>query len=615
MTESVLPSEDLERLLAYLRTSRGFDFTSYKRTTLGRRIEKRMQIVGVEGYAAYEEFLEVHENEFQVLFNMILINVTSFFRDPEAWEFLEKTAIPAILDRKGPDANVRVWVAACASGEEAFTIAMLLAEAMGKEAFRERVKLYATDLDEEALSTGRAATYSEKSLESVPPHLREKYFERVHGHFVFDRDLRRTIIFGRLDLIGDAPISRVDLLTCRNALMYFNAETQERVLRRFHFALTENGYMMLGRAETMLNSSELFAAVDLKNRVFSKLPRGGRNRGFAFAMDGAETLRPEPDGIAVREAALDAMEDAQVVLDSANRIALVNERARLIFGLSKRDIGAAFHDLEVSFRPVELRSGIEQAHAQRRVVRHKDVAWATATGEALALDVAISALRDGNGEFLGTSVVFEDTTALRRLNGELNTFRQELETAYEEVQSTNEELQTTNEELQSSNEEMETTNEELQSANEELETMNEELQSANEEMETVNEELRGRSIDLNEANAFLESVLAGLKDGVIVVDGDLKILAWNFRSEDMWGLRSDEVLGKHLLNLDIGLPVDEFRNPVRACLTLNEVQTAKVEATNRRGRRSECDVTFTPLRNGSREGRGVIIFCVCDAKE
>ena len=402
MSDSAFASEDLERLLVYLRTTRGFDFTSYKRTTLGRRIEKRMQTVGVASYGEYEDYLEVHQDEFPALFNTILINVTSFFRDPDAWESLRTTVIPAILDRKSSGEPIRAWVAACASGEEAFTVAMLLAEAMGPEAFRERVKIYATDLDEEALAASRASNYTEKDLEAVPPALRERYFERVNGHFAFDRDLRRLVIFGRLDLIGDAPISRVDLLTCRNALMYFNAEVQERVLQRFHFALADGGYMMLGRAETMLNNNELFATVDLKNRIFSKLPRGrSRERNFAFAVSNGESLRPEMEGIRVRDAALDAVKDAQIVLDPTNRVALINERARSIFGLSKRDIGTPIQDLEISYRPVELRSGIEQANAQRRVIRHKDVAWTTASGDGLSLDVAIVAPEERRGRLPG----------------------------------------------------------------------------------------------------------------------------------------------------------------------------------------------------------------------
>ena len=603
---------DLERLLVYLRTSRGFDFSSYKRTTLGRRIDKRMQAVGVATYDAYQDFLEVHQDEFPQLFNTVLINVTSFFRDPEAWAYVRDSVIPVLLKAKGEDAPIRVWVAGCASGEEACTLAILLAEALGREAFRERVKIYATDLDEDALAASRAALYTERDLEAVPEPLRAAYFERTNGHFTFDRDLRRLIIFGRLDLIADAPISRVDLLTCRNTLMYFNAEVQDRILQRFHFALADGGFLVLGRAETMLSHNELYATVDLKNRVFAKVARDrARDRSFMFAVKDGDAIRVEGATVRLREVALDGGKDAQILLDLNGRVAATNERARILFNIGKPDLGSPIQDLDVSFRPVELRAGIEQAMAQRRAVRHKGVGFQAPSGEALTFDVAVSPLKNEAGEVVGTGIVFEDVTALKMLQGELQSFKQELETAYEEVQSTNEELQTTNEELQSTVEELETTNEELQSTNEELETMNEELQSANEELETMNEELRGRSDELNHANGFLESVLAGLREGVIVVDGDLRVLAWNHGSEDLWGLRPDEVRGKHLLNLDIGLPVDEFRAPVRACLATGEMQTVQISAVNRRGRPVECGVVFTPLRGPLAELHGVIVLTSC----
>ena len=604
-------SDDLEGLLDYLKATRGFDFSAYKRTTLSRRIEKRLQAVGVETYDAYQDYLEVHQEEFQSLFNTILINVTSFFRDPEAWSYVERKVIPAMLARK-ENLPVRVWVAGCASGEEACTVAMLLAEALGPEAFRSRVKIYATDLDDEALASSRASAYSEKDLEKIPAALRDRYFERANGLFAFDRDLRRSIIFGRHDLVLDAPISRVDLLFCRNTLMYFNAEVQDQIFQRFHFALNDSAYLVLGRAETVIAHNDLYHTEDLKNRVFSKIPQSSaRRRGFMINPAVTEASRVEASLARLRDAGFDAAPVAQIVVDAGGRVAQANEHARSLFAISRSDLGLPLQDLDVSFRPVELRSGVERALSQKRAVRHKDVAWTAPSGKGHAFDVTVQALHSDAGDVLGTSVAFEDVTALKQLRGDLQNFRQELETAYEEVQSTNEELQTTNEELQSTVEELETTNEELQSTNEELETMNEETQSANEELETINEELRLRSIELSQANAFMQSILGSLRDGVIVLDSDLQVLAWNFQSEDLWGLRADEVMGRHLLNLDIGLPVEGFRNTIRACVASGEPQQIEVEAINRRGRKVSCTVDFTPLRGNYEDGRGVIILTAC----
>src|SRR4051812_13980891 len=222
MTAPSVESKDFENLLDYLKRSRGFDFGAYKRTTLQRRIEKRMQMVKVEKFSDYIDILEVQPEEFAHLFNTILINVTSFFRDPGAWEYLSSDIIPKLLEIKGPSEPIRAWSAACASGEEAYTLAIVLAEAIGIENFHERVKIYATDVDDEELGKARLASYSEKQVLEVPENFRNKYFERTGDRYIFNRELRRSIIFGRNDLIQDAPISRIDLLVCRNALMYFH---------------------------------------------------------------------------------------------------------------------------------------------------------------------------------------------------------------------------------------------------------------------------------------------------------------------------------------------------------------------------------------------------------
>jgi two-component system CheB/CheR fusion protein len=405
----------------------------------------------------------------------------------------------------------------------------------------------------------------------------------------------------------------VDLLMCRNTLMYFNAETQERILARFHFALNDGGFLFLGNAETLLTHTNIFTPVDMKNRVFTKVSRGRlRDRALVFGTTGGDGPRVDVNGNGkLRDAAFEAGPIAQIVVDLAGSLSSVNERARNMFTVGLRDIGKPFRDLEVSYRPVELRSGMEQAMLQRRVIHHRDVPWASPTGDAIILDVRIAPLVVDTTEVLGTCISFEDVTLFKRLEGELVNFNQELETAYEEVQSTNEELQTTNEELQSTVEELETTNEELQSTNEELETMNEELQSTNEELETINEELRNRSDDLNQAKAFLESILAGLRDGVIVVDEELRILAWNHESEDLWGVRSDEALGKHLLNLDIGLPVEQLRGPIRTCLNSGEMQELELSALNRRGRQTACRIICTPIRGAAGEQNGVILLTMC----
>jgi two-component system, chemotaxis family, CheB/CheR fusion protein len=587
---------NFEALLGYLKESRGFDFTGYKRSSLMRRVNRRVSQVGAADYLEYLDFLQVHPEEFTALFNTILINVTGFFRDADAWDYLRSDVLEPLVASRPADAPIRVWSAGCASGEEAYTLAMALAEKLGPEAFRDRVKIYATDVDEEQLNEARQAAYGERAVQAVPPELLQRYFESSGTCHTFRKDLRRAVIFGRNDLVQDAPISRIDLLACRNTLMYFNAETQTKILNRFHFALADGGILFLGKAEMLLSHASLFSPVDLKRRVFRRVPRVRQATGAVFAE------APPADGNTVtgldelRNEAFAASPLAQLGLTSDGLVALTNRRLERLFGVSSRDIGRPFRDLDLSYRPVELRRYIEQAQLERRTLRVTDVEFSRGV-DTVWLEVQVTPLTDPDGSLLGVNVVFHDVTAPRRLQDDLEHTNQQLEAAYEELQSTNEELETTNEELQSTVEELETTNEELQSTNEELETMNEELQSTNDELQNINDQLRVSTEQLDEANAFLEAVLTSLQAGVAVVDQDLRIRMWNRRAEDLWGPRSTEAVGQHFLNLDIGLPFERLRPLLRSALgDSGDSAEVAVEAVNRRGRSVLVRVAVTPLR-------------------
>jgi len=600
---------DFDALLEYLKRTRGFDFNAYKPPSLKRRIEKRMQTAGIDGFAHYLDYLEVHPEEFAALFDVILINVTAFFRDTPAWNVLRTEVLPSLLAAHPDSQPVRVWSAGCASGEETYSIAMVLAEAMEREAFRARVKIYATDADEDALNQARAATYSAAQVENVPADLLSRYFTRDGDRYVFDKDLRRSVIFGRHDLVQDAPISRVHLLMCRNALMYFNTEAQAKIVQRFHFALTDDGVLFLGKAEMLFAHTTLFAPIDLRSRLFRKVAKNGwRDRMAVINHLTDEPFGPPLARPVVYPAAFDANPNAQVVIDAEGRLTLFNERAGALFHVAPGDLGRPLQDLDLSYRPIELRSHIKEALEQRRAVILRNIEGETAARERRSYDVHISPLADDGALPIGVSVTFADVSRVQDLQSQLTRSKQDLETAYEELQSTNEELETTNEELQSTVEELETTNEELQSTNEELETMNAELQSTNEEMQSANDGLRQRGDDLRDANALLEAILGGVRSSVIVVDRELRVVAWNHCSEDLWGIRSEEVRGQNFLNLDIGLPADPVRSAIRACLLGEADKTAfVVAATNRRGKRIACRVTGSPLVGTGGKPRGVIL--------
>lgn len=488
---------------------------------------------------------------------------------------------------------------------------MILANALGAEQFRARVKIYATDVDEEALKQARYAIYNAKQMADVPEDLRSQYFEHSNSNYTFRQDLRRSVIFGRHNLVADAPISRIDLLVCRNTLMYFNAEAQGKILTRFYFALRDGGFLFLGKAEMLLSYSNNFAPVDLKRRIFTKVSKVTTRSGLLLMSHNSddEEVNYLNTDERIRDAAFDASSVAQVVVDLNGLLMLANDQARMLFALSPKNLGSPLQDLQISHRPVELRSFIQQVYADFRPTNLKDVELTTPSGDTLYFDVQVRPLFDQSSNLLGVNITFTDVTRSKRLQQELEQSNQELEMAYEELQSTNEELETTNEELQSSNEELETTNEELQSTNEELETMNEELQSSNEELQTMNDELRLRSEEFNQVNGFLESLLMSMRSGIVVVNLTLHIQVWNNKAEDLWGLRASEVQGENFLNLDIGLPVEQLRQPIRTCL-LGQSQYLQVtlNAINRRGKAINCQVSLTPLTGMGKVIEGVIML-------
>ncbi|MCW2967324.1 MAG: methyltransferase, CheR-type with sensor [Solirubrobacteraceae bacterium] len=612
---SATADSQMDTLLAFLKDNRGFDFTGYKRSTLERRIEKRMQAVGITTHAEYTDHLEVHPEEFQALFDTILINVTAFFRDPETWDHLRDHVLPMLVERRAEAGSFRVWCAGCASGQEAYSVAILLAELLGEERAREWVKIYATDADDGALDEARAASYTAKQIESVPEALREKYFEARDDRFQFRTDLRRMVIFGRNDLVKDAPISRVDLLLCRNTLMYFNADAQAEILGRFHFALRADGALVLGRSEMLVRHGELFEPLDMRSRTFSKVPRANmRDRLRIMARD-AQADGSGASADALRNHAFDQSHGAQIIVDAEGVLCAVNADGRELFSLTEADLGRPVQDLELSYRPVELRLHLERVASDLQPVRLDELATRDSRGEEHVYEVRLAPLVGADEGFLGTAITFLDVTARHTLQTELEHSKDELGNAYEELQSTVEELETTNEELQSTNEELETTNEELQSSNEELEAMNEELQSTNEELETMNEELRQRTVELDEVNAFLETILTAMGMAIAVLDRKGVVQVWNSHATDLWGLRADEAVGQHFLVLDIGLPVEDLKGALKIALSGKEPRVERtLSAANRRGRAIECAVTLLPLSDGKEPNGAIVLMAEVGAK-
>ncbi len=626
----------LDGLLGYLREERGFDFRGYKRASLARRIAKRMDAVGVSTYEEYRETLEVDQREWTALLDTVLINLTSFFRDAGAWEALRVRHLPALVQRGG---RIRAWSAGCATGQEAYSLAMTLCEILGPEEFRQRVKIYATDVDEAALAAARAGSYREREMAGVPREMRERYFERSGDRWTFRRDLRRSIIFGRNDLVQDAPISHIDVLLCRNTLMYFVQETQARVASRLHFALADGGVLVLGRAETLLSQGALFTPLDLGNRIFAAGRRTARDARsappwatLAAAARADGVVLGETPAAAVRRHALMNAPSPQLVLDAAGTLMTSNHRANALFGLGEQDLGAPFQDLEVSYRPVGLRPAIDDAQASGAPVRVSEVAWRTDVDHRV-FDVLVVPLRGEDHRVLGTSIVFTDITREHALAAEHDHARRLLENAHEELQSTHEELETTNEELQSTVEELETTNEELQSTNEELETMNEELQSMNEELQSTNADLRTTTGEAEHSLDAAGAALGSMRTSVVVVDrftGDEqgpararpghgadgvadprslgRVRVWNAATTELWGVGAPEAVGADLAELGIGLPLEQVRAAIEVAAHDGGTETVAVQAVERHGRQVRLRVSVSPLMDGDGVSAGAILI-------
>jgi two-component system, chemotaxis family, CheB/CheR fusion protein len=598
-----------ENLINYIQESRGFDFRGYKRSSLRRRIALRMEQVNADSFAAYNALLEADPHEFDGLLNTILIKVTSFFRDPDAWEALKQEVLSKLLAprRREP---IRIWSVGCASGEEPYSLAMVLAEALGAAEFARRVKTYATDLDEAALNTARHAAYLPRDVTGVPEAFLSKYFERTNSHYLVGRDFRKSVIFGRHNIVSDAPISRIDLLVCRNLLIYLETETQDLVLPRLHYALVDEGFLFLGKAETQLVRSNLFTAIDVKHRMFRKLPRESRRIGADGVMLGPD---PPPDpGPSLHTRLLNAIVDnsgaAYLAIDNNDALLFASAGARRLLEVGENDVGRPFQDLSVSYRPIELRSQIEDVRCQGRPIRIEHQEYHRPPAEPIRLTIDVAPMVSRDGQQLAVLLTFTDTTRTFVLQQELEAAQESLETTIEELQSANEELETTNEELQSTNEELETINEELQSTNEELETTNEELRSANEELETMNDELRRHSDEFGAYRQHVEAVLRGLDAGVVVVDRDTKVRSWNRWSENTWGLREEAAIDQVFGGLDIGLPVRQLEPALHEAVANGATTEVLLDAVDRRGRVMKCRAKVAPLVYHDRSTKGAVVM-------
>ena len=635
----------------------GIDFQSYKPATIVRRLARRMAALKVGGVAEYEAYVRQHPAELSELARSFLIKVTEFFRDPEAFEYLRRDILTELIERgRGRGKVLRLWSAGCATGEEAYSLALLVQELLGSEVNAWNVRIFATDLDEEALNFARRGVYPSSVLRYVPGEYKERHFERVgHGYRV-KKALRDMVVFGQQDLSRAAPFPRIDLVLCRNLLIYFKPELQQDLLDLFAYALSSaHGYLFLGKAETARPARGSFDLVNKKWKVYRCMsgpsaapvtlraapPAADRPRQHAIeAPQGAPSridsklellhirqlndlvLRHVPTGIAL--------------LDRSYRILSLNAAARRLLGIrdpaKERDFLHAVRSLPYA----AIRDAIDRALRDKTTQSVAPVEVEGASAHAKFVTLLVAPVVTDNAAIPDTVVVsITDTTETvelrqqldkatkeqRELVAELSSANERLKRTNEELQEANEELQRANEELllaqeelQATNEEFEATNEELQATNEELETNNEELQATNEELEATNEELTSRTADLQEVandlvveRARLHEMVSAAPFSILILRGrDLRVEAANGRSGGLFG---HEAVGRNFEEICASPELQPVLEGVRNAYVGDRTWVSEViRAAVPDGEGSTFVFTAVPSHNDAGNVTGVVVY-------
>jgi two-component system CheB/CheR fusion protein len=552
-------------IAALILRATGHDFSQYKQSTMFRRIQRRVQVTQSESLAAYVDFLRHDPEEITLLFNDLLINVTCFFRDPPVFEALAGGHLASLLASRGGGRQVRVWVPGCSSGEEAYTIAMLMREAMSGLDAPPSVKIFATDIDDQALDLARQGLYPESIAEDVSPARLERFFHKQRGGYQVQKDIREMCVFSTHNVISDPPFSRLDLISCRNLLIYLETELQKKLVPLFHYALVTGGHLLLGPSENLAGHPDLFLAVDKQRRLFERkeatisplliFPLLGASRVARLGSDLSALRPPTREQNVTRSferVLLDEYAPAAVIVNPRCEIVYVSGRTGRYLELPSGATSTNVVDMaHPNLRP-DLHAALHKAIRLRQPVLHEAVVY-EATGVARRLNLVVRPMFEGGAESELFMLIFEEITTSFDTEkvgiDHLSTTRSHLAADLEkELRSTREHLQATNEELQSANEEMLSTNEELQSTNEELQTSKEELQSINEELQTVNLELTRNVEELDGTNNDLQNLFASTHIATMFLGADLRIKKFSPATTEVF----------RVIDSDIGRPVTDI---------------------------------------------------------
>jgi two-component system CheB/CheR fusion protein len=575
----------LKQIILLLRSGTGHDFSQYKRSTLSRRIERRMAQNEIQEMAGYLRFLKEHKAELKILFKELLINVTSFFRDPEAFIVLKQEILPLLLANKAPDYEFRIWVAACATGEEAYSIAILLRELMDEGCFGLKVQIYATDLSEDAIAVARAGRYPPNIAQDMPAERLQRFFVKEEdGYYRVKKEIREMIIFALQSVIKDPPFSKLDLLSCRNLLIYLEPELQDRLIFTFHSALKPNGVLFLSASENITHHPEFFPALNRKWKFFRALHTvaSTHSKLSGNLVNWAASRESKPLNVAnssksqsvnfaelTSRALLQSYAPASVLTDMHGNILYIHgDTGRYLRPAPGQ---ATLNVIEMAREGLqfELRTAVLAAIAEGAPVQGSEVSVKSdsgivpirfslrtlpvqQTGERLLLMTFEEIPPPVKSKARLRPATADELTHEARRNQELE---RELSYSRQNLQSSLAEQQATNEELKSTNEEMQSTNEELQSSNEELETSREELQSLNEELLTVNAELHSKIDQLTVVRSDLKNLLDNVNIGTIFLDAELRIRRYTREAVKIYYLTSNDV-GRPLAHIKSTLKIE-----------------------------------------------------------
>ncbi len=644
----------LRRIFRLLQSRNGTDFSRYKRTTVQRRLARRMALRQVNGLAEYADLLVQEPDEVQALARDFLIRVTGFFRDPETFTVLSETVFPALFDNRSTNDPIRIWVPGCSSGEEAYSFAIVLLEYLGDRSASTRVQIFGTDLSDAAIEKARTGIYLDSIADEVSPERLQHHFTKLDGHYQVSKTVRDLCVFARHDVTRDPPFSRLDLVSCRNLLIYLDQSLQQQIIPLFHYSLNPDGFLILGSSETIGRSSQFFRILDARHQIYRRQPVPsqvvpGFSTGGATAQRSAtETITPaKPAQIesdrAQRETErilLARYAPASILIDdNLNVLYFHGETGRYL----EHSRGAASLNLEKICRPgllVELSPAIHEAQTTDRPV-HRDHVRVESSGKELEINLEVIPVklagidshyflilfgqsptdrpesgREGSLVSLYRSLFGAGSAQDPDQDNQIASLRRELAATREYLRATVEEHEAATEEMKSAHEEALSANEEFLSTNEELETAKEELQSTNEELGVTNQELRNRNRDLTELNdelrhsrSYQDAVAETLREALLVLDSNLRIQKANHQFYETFDLRPQDTLQRYLYDLGNGQwNIPGLRELIEGVLPKGGSPMRDFEVTHRFREIGEKTMLLNAHRLNAQNGRDELIL-------